>query len=325
MVKSVNFGLIGTGAAARNYYVKAFREVPEARLTACYDALPQRARDFAVAHGCDACDRIEELLARRDIEAVIVVTQVQDHAAPTVAACRAGKHVLCEKPMAATLAEADEMIAAARAAGVLLGGIFQMRVNSHFPWLRARIAAGQLGKIQTVDILFRACFRGRRDRPDLPGGLVNILSHDIDFALNMVGPIERVEFARVDYWHPEMTPPFEDMAVAVWRHVSGARGTLNMSCSGSCGENERTMTIVGERGFVVLESLRLKRLSEADGQGVLTPVAIPDLRYEGHTGLLRDFALAIREGRSPMITGEQHREPLRVVLEILALSRQSRF
>lgn len=322
-IAPVRLGLIGTGSAARRYYLEACKRLPEIDLAAVCDAFPARAREFAAEAGCDAHDTLEEFLARDDVEAVCVVTQVQDHCAPTVAACQAGKHVLCEKPMAATLGEADDMIVAAREAGVVLAGVFQMRASNHFSLLREKISQGALGTIHTVDITYRQAFnpRTREEHPDKPGVLVNMMIHDLDFARAVIGEPVEVEHARVEHRHPELDPPFEDLVLAELRFASGARGVVNGCESGVCaGARAREIVIVGDGGCARLSSFEIQSMATINQDGDPVEITVPPIERTDHAGQLRDFAIAVREGRPPLVTGEDHRESLRLMLSILRKS-----
>jgi len=317
----VRFGIIGTGSASHRYYGKACRALGEAELVAAYDLQQDRAQEFADEYGCEAVPSLDALLARDDVEAVFVATQVWHHCEPTVTSCRAGKHVLCEKPMATTLDEAERMIAAAREAGVLLGGIFQMRCSNHFAFLRDRIAEGLLGELQSVELTSRWPYSpdARKGRPDLPGILVNMMIHSIDFTRGVCGEIGEIEFARVEHLHPDMDPPFEDLVMAEWRFENGARGLLNGCCSSPAVNpvRKREILIIGDRGCAVLGDLALTQLVTVDDHGNLREHEIPPRGETSHDAQIRDFAEAIREERPPLVSGEEHRATLRVLLEIL--------
>ncbi|MGQ9723335.1 MAG: Gfo/Idh/MocA family protein [Candidatus Jordarchaeum sp.] len=117
-MKQVRFGIVGCGAAAAHHAV-ACREISDkVKLVAAYDANEKRAKILAKTHGMEPCESYQSLLARNDADAVIVALPHYLHSEVTIAACEAGKHVLCEKPMAPTLEECDAMIGAAKKNGV---------------------------------------------------------------------------------------------------------------------------------------------------------------------------------------------------------------
>lgn len=111
----VRFGIIGAGVAGR-YHAQAIAQTPSARLVAVCASRTERAIPLAEAFGAGVEPDVDALLARNDIDAVCICTPSGQHAAQGIAAAQAGKHVLVEKPIATTLADADALIDACRAA-----------------------------------------------------------------------------------------------------------------------------------------------------------------------------------------------------------------
>ena len=122
------FGIVGTGVIAA-LHAAAIRTLPGARLAAVTDVVPGAAGTFAAARGCAAEPGLDQLLARPDVDVVCVCVPSGLHAEIGVRAARAGKHLAVEKPVDVTLAAADRLIEAARAAGVTLTVISQHRVD----------------------------------------------------------------------------------------------------------------------------------------------------------------------------------------------------
>ena len=119
-LEQLGIAIIGTGRIAHSH-MRALGNQPAGRAVAVYDVLPDRARAFAAEFGIpDVAAGLEELLARRDVDAVIVATPPFAHAQPTIAALEAGKHVLCEKPFSLVPAEAERMAATAERVGRFL-------------------------------------------------------------------------------------------------------------------------------------------------------------------------------------------------------------
>src|SRR5215470_5200438 len=105
-MSSVRFGLVGTGNIA-GFHAQAISQVPEAKLVAAFSR--NNPAPFAIQHGCEAVRSLEELLARADVDAVCITTPSGAHGDPAIAAMRAGKHVLCEKPLEITPQRIDAM------------------------------------------------------------------------------------------------------------------------------------------------------------------------------------------------------------------------
>ena len=146
MTKKIKLGIVGTGGMA-NSHATEFKKIPGVELTACHDVVPARAAEFAKKHGVQhVAGNLAELLDRVDV--VTIVTPDRFHAAPSFAALQAGKHLLCEKPLCPTLAEARQVAAAARQAagkGVIQMINFSYRASSAFQRAITMMADGKLG------------------------------------------------------------------------------------------------------------------------------------------------------------------------------------
>lgn len=142
----IAFGIVGAGMVAR-YHARAIAATAGARLAAVCRANATRAVDAADEFGVPCETDLEALLARGDIDAVCLCSPSGLHAEQALAAARAGKHVLVEKPMALCLADADAMITACDATGVRLGVAFQRRTDPTVVALHESIRAGEVGEL----------------------------------------------------------------------------------------------------------------------------------------------------------------------------------
>ncbi len=141
---TVRWGLIGASTIAREWMIAAIRAAG-GEVVGVLSSDPARGRAFAAANGiARATDSLDALLD--DVDAVYVCTTNDRHLAPTLAAARAGRHVLCEKPLALTLPDAQQMVAACRAAGVVLGTNHHLRNAATHRAMRAAIIAGRIGR-----------------------------------------------------------------------------------------------------------------------------------------------------------------------------------
>jgi predicted dehydrogenase len=172
------------------------------------------------------------------VEAVCIATPHPAHREPAVRAARAGVHVLVEKPMAASLADCDAMIAAARESGVKLGVISQRRFYEPVMRLKAAIDAGKIGTpvLGTVLMLSwrdEAYYRSDpwRGRLDTEGGgvLVNQAPHHLDLMRWFMGPVRQITGACANLNHPYIE--VEDTALAILRFRNGALGSIVASLS----------------------------------------------------------------------------------------------
>jgi predicted dehydrogenase len=170
----LRFGILGAARIAPTALVAPARRVPEATVLAVAARDPERAQRFATRHGIPRVHpSYEALVADPEIEAVYVPLPNSLHAAWTIRTLEAGKHVLCEKPFAATVAEAETMAAAAERSGRVLMEAFHYRYHPLFARLRAVLDAGEIGTVRHLEA--HLCFplplpNDIRYRADLAGG-----------------------------------------------------------------------------------------------------------------------------------------------------------
>ena len=165
------FGIVGTGTIGA-FHAAAIATVPNARLAAATDVIPDRAESFAVAHGCAAEPSLDALLGRTDVDMVSVCVPSGRHADVGIAAARAGKNLVIEKPIDVSLAAADRLIEAAEAAGVTVTVISQHRFDPGLAELRRLIRAGARGRLHPVCVE-RHAHADRVRRGQHAGGLAH--------------------------------------------------------------------------------------------------------------------------------------------------------
>lgn len=181
------WGLIGASTIAREWMAPAIEAQPDSEVAAVVSSDSERGERFASETGIPTVhESVEALLADPKIDVVYISTTNDLHAPQTIAAARAGKHVLCEKPLALSLDAAREMIDACREAGVVLGTNHHLRNAATHRTMRAMIARGDIGEPLAVRVAHAVFLpqhlRGWRiDRPDAGGGAVfDITVHDAD-------------------------------------------------------------------------------------------------------------------------------------------------
>ncbi len=152
----VNVGVIGVGWFGE-FHARLYKQLQGANLIGVCDADFQRAKDVAEQLGTRAFADSEELLAEQSLEAVSICTSDQHHLKPVLQACQAGKHILVEKPLALSLADCDQMIAASKAAGVRLMVAHILRFSQRYVEARKLIQDGEIGQVRH--------FYGRRNNP----------------------------------------------------------------------------------------------------------------------------------------------------------------
>src|SRR5437867_2811861 len=210
--------------------VRPAERVPEATVLAVAARDPERARRFAARHGIPRTHpTYDALLADPEIDAVYVPLPNALHCRWTISALEAGKHVLCEKPFAATAAEAEEMAAAATRTGRVLVEAFHCRYHPLFARLQAIVAAGDVGDLRHVEA--HLCFplpfpADIRYRADLAGGaLMDAGCYPVHFLRHLVGAEPEVEDARAEWTRGGVDRCME----ARFRFPGGATGRLTCS------------------------------------------------------------------------------------------------
>src|SRR5436190_17353243 len=201
-MRAIKWGLIGAGDIAQKRVAAALRDTPSSELVAIARAHPERAESFAKAFGARRWHtNAEELIADREIDAVYVATPVHLHAAQTVAAAEAGKHILCEKPMALDVGECDRMIAACREHDVRLGVAYYRHFYPVIARIKAIVASGEIGNPVVAQIeAFEWC--------DLPPGdprswfmkkaeggggpMFDFGCHRLEVLIDLFGPVRHV-------------------------------------------------------------------------------------------------------------------------------------
>jgi 1,5-anhydro-D-fructose reductase (1,5-anhydro-D-mannitol-forming) len=182
----IRWGLIGASTIAKEWVIGAIRATG-GEVVSVMSSSPERARSYADINGIDkALSSVEELVGAPDIDAVYISTTNELHHPQTLAAARAGKHVLCEKPLALSLADAVAMVGACREAGVVMGTNHHLRNAGSHRAMRDAIAAGRIGMPLSARV-FHAVYlpphlQGWRvERPAAGGGVVlDITVHDAD-------------------------------------------------------------------------------------------------------------------------------------------------
>ncbi len=353
-MKPVRVGLVGCGKVG-TIHAAALRSLPEAEFAACCDAVPDRAAGFAAKYGGRPFSDVESMLREGGVEAVIVGTPHPLHAAFALRAAEAGVHVLVEKPMAASLADCDAMLAAAKKSGVTLGVISQRRFYEPVVRMKEAIAAGKIGT-PSLGVFIQYSWRDAayyqsdpwRGKWDTEGGgvLVNQSPHQLDILLWLMGPAAEVN----GYWSNINHPGVEvdDTAVASIRFANGGLGSIATSVSqkpgiytkvhvhGSSGasvgvETDRGATfIAGVSGIaepplndvwtIPGEEHKLAEFHATDR----ARFASLDATTHYHALQIGDFLRAIRENRPPLVSGESGRAVVELFTAIYRSAKEGR-
>lgn len=325
MTQEVRVCVVGAGRAGM-VHARNFRwRVPHGKLVALVDTDAERGRTAAeeVDLGDAHYTSLEQALESTGFDAVAITTPTFTHADLAIAAAQAGKHVLCEKPMALTLDECDRIIAAAEEAGVVLQLGFMRRFDPPFAAAKQQIEEGLIGD----PIIVRSLTRG----PGLPpawahdvsrsnGMLAEVNSHDFDAVRWLAGSTYTSVFARAGTFKaPEIKaqhPDFYDTATVSLQMASGALGMIDGVCPAHYGYDARA-EVVGTVGILVIGELRetaITRVTRQDGMIERNFLSWPLRFKDAYVGEETDFITCIREDRQPGATGIDGRRALEAVL-----------
>ncbi len=328
-MKEVGIGLVGAGFISA-LHAEAFALVPEAEVRAVAATGEASARAFADAHGIRrSYGDFRALLADDAVDVVTIALPNHLHRDVVVAAASAGKHVICEKPLARTLAEADEMIAACRAAGVLLMYAEELCFAPKYVRARELCDEGALGRVFMVrqgEQHFGPHADWFWDVGRSGGGvLMDMGCHGIEFARWIYGkaPAESVTAELGTYVHGDRTRG-EDHAIATVRFEGNRVGLIETSWAKRGGMDDRA-EILGSDGVTYVDLLRgssLPTYSE-HGYGYAVEKA-PDTRgwtftmFEelwnyGFPQEMRHFVDCVQHGGTPLETGEDGRAVLEII------------
>ncbi len=331
--ETIGWGVIGCGNIGPTH-AAAIEDASSARLVAVCDVIKEKADALAEKYKCKAVYSIEELLALDDIQAVSVCTPSGMHSAHTIQAAKAGKHVLCEKPLDIKMAAMERMIDACEEAGVKLACVFQMRTEADNRRVREAVRGGKLGKLVLGDI-YQKYFRSHeyyasgdwRATWALDGGgaLMNQGVHGIDLLLWIMGDVARVSaYARRLVRNIEV----EDTAVANVEFVNGALGNIVGTTSVTPGYSAR-LEIHGDAGSIRAEGGSIVDWSvpgeevEATGEDKQGTASDPlALTATGHKRHVEDLARAIIEDREPEIPGRDGVRAVKLIRAIYLSSRE---
>lgn len=336
---ALRFAIVGCGGMAVRH-AAAIRAAANARLVAAMDLDERLARD--VAGDGFATTRLEELLARDDVDAVLIVTPNHLHESIGVQAARAGKHVIVEKPIAHNLASADRLIAACRDAGVALSVGYSFRYSPEIRAARRLVERGLIGRLLSVQLTcyfdkppsyFGSGYTNRthsdwRASCETAGGgvLVMNMSHQLDQIRYIVGQdLTRVSAVTGVVDSPQGVD-VEDVVAAACEFEGGAVGSLFGSCVARGIANQIEIRILGEHGAIVLDPpFRFMTLRGVAGLASGRWYGFGELpKMDVHSAFIVRFADAVLSGRTPEVSGDDGRAIQAWMTAVYESARQGR-
>ncbi|VTU23918.1 Gfo/Idh/MocA family protein [Variovorax sp. PBL-E5] len=332
---SQKWGILGAGDIAQRNIVPALAQVEGAELVAVMNRRLANAQAFAERNKiAGAYDSLDAFLAHPQLDAVYIASPNGLHAEHTIAAARAGKHVLCDKPMALTEAECERMIEACERHGVKLGVVFQNRYHPAHIQARRQIEAGVLGEIQYASAQLcvgraRGHWKGWRLDPSVAGSgaIVGQAVHPIDI-LRFLMDSEVVEVqAMTDQQLPDR--PVDDMAYALLRFANGAHATVVAGTVVPRSAND--VVLYGSGARIVCTSTlgtpaagaRQKLSIEGEGTGMNLDFS-SSTSPQRFAAMLDDFGRCIREQREPALSGRNGLQMVKIANAVLESSRHGK-
>jgi predicted dehydrogenase len=322
-MKPVRVAVIGAGYMGERH-ARIYAGMPDVELVAVCDVREAAARELAARTGAAACSAFETLLRRDDLDAVSVCTPDALHRAPCELAARAGRHVLVEKPIATTVADAEAIVdAAARAGTVLLVG-HCLRFDPRYDQARQAVARGELGPLQTI-YTRRANTVAAQDRLGGRCSLPLFLGvHDYDVMRWLAeSEVERVTAESKWGLLRERGFPVEDANCALLRFASGVLGVAELTWilpRGFPAAGDHRLDLVGSAGSLSIATLETG-LRRADGQRAVQVDTASAPSVQGHSGgmfyfELRHFVDCVRGRATPAVTPGDAVQALRIALAV---------
>lgn len=289
---------------------------PRACLRYVVDPWPEGAAKLAAAHGAEVTDTATAL-ADPEVGAVLIASATDTHADLIEAAAKAGKAILCEKPIDLDMARTEACLRLAEAAGVTLALGFNRRHDPNFAALKARIDAGAIGAVEMVQLTSRDPSPPPVSYIAHSGGLFrDMMIHDLDMARWLLGEEPTTVFATAsNLVDPQIGAAGDvDTAMVILKSASGRLCQISNSRRAAYGYDQR-IEVFGERGMLRAENMRptTVELSTAEAVSVDKPLHFFLERYEAaYRAELDDFITALTDGRPARAGGDDGRRALRL-------------
>jgi len=335
---TIHVGLIGGGNISETH-AHAALAIPGVSIAAICGSNLEKVRRLVAKFGGKPYEKLNDFLAHAPMDFVAIGSPSGLHAAQGIAAARQGLHVLTEKPIDISVANADALIAAARSRNVKLGVMFQDRFKPEIRKLKQWLERGVIGKPLLADARVKwyrppqyyadSKWRGTVEL-DGGGALINQAIHTLDLLLWLMGDVDRIQSSLATGFH---NIEAEDLAVAVLKFSSGARGVLQASTAVFPGYPRR-VEITGTEGTIVLEHDRVVAVDLRNPPEDVRPdppseesenvasALVSDI--SGHRAIFADFIRAIQEDREPACDGRGGRRSIALVEEIYRAAGKSR-
>lgn len=340
----IGWGVIGAGGIAdRRTIPEGIVPAKKARLVALMDTDAELVQTLSSKHRVPGYIRATDLLANDQVQAVYIASPTYCHKPQTIQAARAGKHVLCEKPLGLTIREAQTMLDECRKAQVNLGIGFMMRYNAYHQEIRTQIEKGNIGTVVFARAQLTCWYPpiegAWRQNPKLGGGgaLMDLTVHCVDLLEFLLGPIAEVASLLERRVHAY---PVDDTNAVMIRFRSGAIGFVDCAFNIPDDASENVLEIQGSKGCVkakmtigqgpggeVTQCL-LKNVGGYSASQKREPVSYQPMTLAGkntYQSEIEAFSEAILKGTEPPISGEDGLRNMKIVEAIKKSAQTGRF
>ncbi|MGO9318545.1 MAG: inositol 2-dehydrogenase [Terracidiphilus sp.] len=318
--QKLNIAIIGAGRIGRVHAETLAFRLPEANIAAITD-INREAAEALAAH-CNiprVAASSADILADKQIEAVLICSPTGTHADLIVQAAQAGKHIFCEKPIAFSLEVIDGALAAVKAARVRLQIGFNRRFDANFARVRHAVATGEIGTPNLMHIISRDPTPPPLSYVRASGGIfMDMTIHDFDMARFLIGDeVEEIYTAAGVRVEPEIGKAGDlDTALVVLRFRNGVIATIDNCRKAPYGYDQR-VEILGSLGKIATENCYPNQAVISDGKSVRQDLPLNFFmeRYtESFASELESFVNAVLENRTTAVTGIDGRIPVAMAL-----------
>ena len=324
----IRIAIVGCGRIAKRHAeLLGSGQIAGAKLVAVCDLLADRAQAFADKYDVPGFTSVTELLEKSDADVITVLTPSGSHAALSIEASSAGRHVIVEKPMALTLTDADAMIRAADEAGRQLFVVKQNRFNVPVVKAREALEAGRFGKLVLGTVRVRWCrdqsyydhdaWRGTWAQDG--GVIANQASHHVDMLGWFMGPVESVHARSA---RALVNIEAEDTAVATLKFRNGALGIVEATGATRPRDLEGSLSVLGAGGTVEIGGFAVNKIRHwnfvepvPEDAEVMERFSVnpPNVYGFGHQAYYEHVVDCLRNGRPALVDGREGRASLELV------------
>ena len=314
--KQIRIGIIGAGRIGKVHAETIAFRLPEAEPVVIADVKVQAAQEVAARCGiARVANTAEEVIADRNVDAVLICSSTDTHADLVVAAAKAGKHIFCEKPIDHSLARIDRALAAVKTAGVKLQVGFNRRFDPNFARVRQAVVSGEIGAPHLMHIISRDPAPPPPAYVKVSGGIfLDMTIHDFDMARFLIGDeVEEIYTAGGVMVDPEIGKAGDlDTALIVLRFKNGVIGTIDNSRKAVYGYDQR-VEILGSGGSIATANCYPNEAVVSTAKEVRRDLPLNFFmeRYtESFVNELRAFVKAVAEDKPTPVTGMDGRIPV---------------